>query len=298
MPSSSSMTAMVRPARFPQTRTSLPPVSTLPQPQLWPSSHPAPTTGCRQPPECFLAPFPAALPSPFAITTRLLVSILLQYFAPNAHWLHPLPMGIRTGAGCAHVPVSPGCLSVGPGALVGLWGATHLVGGCCSPGRARAPTPQAPCLPQTVASSPYVGGGRGVASLRLLSVLHQNIHPLLGQQWAAAIALLLKCLDGKAPGGGRCLSICGPASASLPQTWPVGTRALSGRRSSFYCGVGKGPHAGWHLVAPGMWTLPWGFLCARGGWDWPLGGSGQGLGLVRVLGQGSRSSLLLPAAMG
>ncbi|XP_057353603.1 maestro heat-like repeat-containing protein family member 1 isoform X1 [Manis pentadactyla] len=47
----------------------------------------------------------------------------------------------------------------------------------------------------TVASSPYLGGGRGVASLRLLSVLHQNIHPLLGQRWAAAIALLLKCLD-------------------------------------------------------------------------------------------------------
>ncbi|XP_040117477.1 maestro heat-like repeat-containing protein family member 1 isoform X3 [Oryx dammah] len=46
-----------------------------------------------------------------------------------------------------------------------------------------------------VSSNPYVGDGRGAASLRLLSVLHQDIHPALGQQWATAIPLLLEHLD-------------------------------------------------------------------------------------------------------
>lgn len=54
------------------------------------------------------------------------------------------------------------------------------------------------CLLQAVSSNPYVGDGRGAASLRLLSVLHQDIHPALGQRWATAIPLLLEHLDGEA----------------------------------------------------------------------------------------------------
>ncbi|XP_059758346.1 maestro heat-like repeat-containing protein family member 1 isoform X9 [Balaenoptera ricei] len=47
-----------------------------------------------------------------------------------------------------------------------------------------------------VSSSPYLGDGRGAASLRLLSVLRRDIHPVLGQRWATAIPLLLEHLDG------------------------------------------------------------------------------------------------------
>ncbi|XP_060142903.1 maestro heat-like repeat-containing protein family member 1 isoform X4 [Globicephala melas] len=47
-----------------------------------------------------------------------------------------------------------------------------------------------------VSSRPYLGDGRGAASLRLLSVLHRDIHPMLGQRWATAIPLLLEHLDG------------------------------------------------------------------------------------------------------
>nr|XP_055170134.1 maestro heat-like repeat-containing protein family member 1 isoform X1 [Nyctereutes procyonoides] len=47
----------------------------------------------------------------------------------------------------------------------------------------------------TVSSHPYLGDGRGAASLRLLNVLHRNIHPLLGQRWATTIPLLLEHLD-------------------------------------------------------------------------------------------------------
>uniref|UniRef100_A0A8D0NBN0 Maestro heat-like repeat-containing protein family member 1 n=1 Tax=Sus scrofa TaxID=9823 RepID=A0A8D0NBN0_PIG len=46
-----------------------------------------------------------------------------------------------------------------------------------------------------VSSKPYLGDGRGAASLRLLSVLHRNIHPELGQRWATTIPLLLEHLD-------------------------------------------------------------------------------------------------------
>ncbi|XP_023364135.1 maestro heat-like repeat-containing protein family member 1 isoform X1 [Otolemur garnettii] len=46
-----------------------------------------------------------------------------------------------------------------------------------------------------VSSSPYLGGGRGVASLRLLNALHRSVHPLLGQQWETAIPLLLEYLE-------------------------------------------------------------------------------------------------------
>ncbi|XP_014394145.1 PREDICTED: maestro heat-like repeat-containing protein family member 1 isoform X2 [Myotis brandtii] len=47
----------------------------------------------------------------------------------------------------------------------------------------------------TVSSSPYLGGGRGAASLCLLNVLHRDIHPSLGQRWATTIALLLEYLE-------------------------------------------------------------------------------------------------------
>ncbi|XP_058515412.1 maestro heat-like repeat-containing protein family member 1 isoform X1 [Ochotona princeps] len=46
-----------------------------------------------------------------------------------------------------------------------------------------------------VSANPYLGDGRGTASLRLLHVLHPNIHPLLGQYWDSAVPLLLKHLD-------------------------------------------------------------------------------------------------------
>ncbi|KAM5211024.1 maestro heat-like repeat-containing protein family member 1 isoform 12-T21 [Hipposideros larvatus] len=46
-----------------------------------------------------------------------------------------------------------------------------------------------------VSSNPYLGDGRGAASLGLLNVLHRDIHPLLGQRWATAIPLLLQYLD-------------------------------------------------------------------------------------------------------
>ncbi|XP_039110006.1 maestro heat-like repeat-containing protein family member 1 isoform X5 [Hyaena hyaena] len=47
----------------------------------------------------------------------------------------------------------------------------------------------------TVSSTPYLGGGRGAASLRLLNILHRDIHPLLGQRWATTVPLLLAHLD-------------------------------------------------------------------------------------------------------
>ncbi|XP_037022375.2 maestro heat-like repeat-containing protein family member 1 isoform X2 [Artibeus jamaicensis] len=47
----------------------------------------------------------------------------------------------------------------------------------------------------TVSSRPYLGDGRGAASLRLLSVLHRDIHPLLGPRWATTIPLLLEHLE-------------------------------------------------------------------------------------------------------
>lgn len=78
-------------------------------------------------------------------------------------------------------------------------------------------------LPQAVSSSPYQGDGRGAASLGLLSVLHRDIHPSLGQRWATTIPLLLEYLDGE---GGADPSISDPASASQRQRWPVGTRVL------------------------------------------------------------------------
>ncbi|XP_049709564.1 maestro heat-like repeat-containing protein family member 1 isoform X3 [Elephas maximus indicus] len=46
-----------------------------------------------------------------------------------------------------------------------------------------------------VSSDPYVGDGRGAASLRLLHVLHQHIHPLLGPRWETTIPRLVQHLD-------------------------------------------------------------------------------------------------------
>lgn len=92
----------------------------------------------------------------------------------------------------------------------GIWGAVSLGPPCphlgvrarpqvehCGPGRWWRPQL---CLLQAVSSHPYVGDGRGAASLRLLNVLHQDIHPALGQRWVTAIPLLLKHLDGEAQG--------------------------------------------------------------------------------------------------
>lgn len=59
------------------------------------------------------------------------------------------------------------------------------------------------CALQTVSSRPYLGDGRGAASLRLLSILHRDIHPLLGPRWATTIPLLLEYLDGEARLAGR-----------------------------------------------------------------------------------------------
>lgn len=53
-------------------------------------------------------------------------------------------------------------------------------------------------LLQVVSSNPYLGDGRGAASLRLLKVMHQNIHPLLGQRWETTMPVLLEYLDGEA----------------------------------------------------------------------------------------------------
>ncbi|XP_040592281.1 maestro heat-like repeat-containing protein family member 1 isoform X2 [Mesocricetus auratus] len=46
-----------------------------------------------------------------------------------------------------------------------------------------------------VASNPYLGDGRGAASLRLLKVMHRNIHPSLGQRWDTTMPVLLEHLD-------------------------------------------------------------------------------------------------------
>ncbi|XP_078009968.1 maestro heat-like repeat-containing protein family member 1 isoform X3 [Phascolarctos cinereus] len=46
-----------------------------------------------------------------------------------------------------------------------------------------------------VSSHPYLGEGRGAASLRLLNVLHLNIHPLLGQRWQKTIPPLVNYLE-------------------------------------------------------------------------------------------------------
>ncbi|XP_067416227.1 maestro heat-like repeat-containing protein family member 1 isoform X3 [Emydura macquarii macquarii] len=47
----------------------------------------------------------------------------------------------------------------------------------------------------TVSSQPYLGDGRGAAALRLLNVLHPNIHPLLGQLWNKKISPLVDHLE-------------------------------------------------------------------------------------------------------
>uniref|UniRef100_A0A8C8RI83 Maestro heat like repeat family member 1 n=1 Tax=Pelusios castaneus TaxID=367368 RepID=A0A8C8RI83_9SAUR len=47
----------------------------------------------------------------------------------------------------------------------------------------------------TVSSQPYLGDGRGAAALRLLNVLHLNIHPELGQLWAKKIPPLVEHLE-------------------------------------------------------------------------------------------------------
>lgn len=91
----------------------------------------------------------------------------------------------------------------------------HLVGGLVVQHGCELP----PAPLQTVSSSPYLGGGRGAASLCLLNVLHRDIHPLLGQRWATTIALLLEYLEGEAQELGACTPLC-----LSGQLCPVGTR--------------------------------------------------------------------------
>uniref|UniRef100_A0A452V4H8 Maestro heat like repeat family member 1 n=1 Tax=Ursus maritimus TaxID=29073 RepID=A0A452V4H8_URSMA len=73
----------------------------------------------------------------------------------------------------------------------------------------------------TVSSNPYLGDGRGAASLRLLNVLHRSIHPALGPRWATTVPLLLEHLDGEAPGCGRCSSTSDPHLPFLRDTLAV-----------------------------------------------------------------------------
>uniref|UniRef100_A0A8C3SIU8 Maestro heat like repeat family member 1 n=1 Tax=Chelydra serpentina TaxID=8475 RepID=A0A8C3SIU8_CHESE len=47
----------------------------------------------------------------------------------------------------------------------------------------------------TVSSQPYLGDGRGAAALRLLNVLHLNIHPKLGRLWKKKIPHLVEHLE-------------------------------------------------------------------------------------------------------
>uniref|UniRef100_A0A8C3SI65 Maestro heat like repeat family member 1 n=1 Tax=Chelydra serpentina TaxID=8475 RepID=A0A8C3SI65_CHESE len=49
----------------------------------------------------------------------------------------------------------------------------------------------------TVSSQPYLGDGRGAAALRLLNVLHLNIHPKLGRLWKKKIPHLVEHLEGE-----------------------------------------------------------------------------------------------------
>uniref|UniRef100_A0A452HQ23 Uncharacterized protein n=1 Tax=Gopherus agassizii TaxID=38772 RepID=A0A452HQ23_9SAUR len=46
-----------------------------------------------------------------------------------------------------------------------------------------------------VSSQPYLGDGRGAAALRLLNVLHLNIHPVLGELWNKKIPPLVEHLE-------------------------------------------------------------------------------------------------------
>ncbi|XP_050795285.1 maestro heat-like repeat-containing protein family member 1 isoform X3 [Gopherus flavomarginatus] len=46
-----------------------------------------------------------------------------------------------------------------------------------------------------VSSQPYLGDGRGTAALRLLNVLHRNIHPVLGELWNKKIPPLVEHLE-------------------------------------------------------------------------------------------------------
>ncbi|XP_058132165.1 maestro heat-like repeat-containing protein family member 1 isoform X11 [Dasypus novemcinctus] len=63
-------------------------------------------------------------------------------------------------------------------------------------GNANLPSPYAITTRLLVMSaSPYLGDGRGAASLRLLSILHHDVHPQLGQHWRATLGRLVELLD-------------------------------------------------------------------------------------------------------
>lgn len=54
---------------------------------------------------------------------------------------------------------------------------------------------------QVLMSSPYKGEGRGIAMLNLLRTLSQSIAPAMADMWELEIPLLVKYLEGEAPGG-------------------------------------------------------------------------------------------------
>lgn len=170
--------------------------------------------------------------------------------------------------------------------------------GLCLSRRLVASTP-APCGPgiaasshlhllQAVSSNPYLGDGRGAASLGLLNVLHRDIHPSLGQRWATTIPLLLEYLDGEAPGGGRALHpVRGNAGLWPPRFCNFEEISLPWSRT------GSGEQTKGCFLLGGTWDVgpALGFLCVRKvGRGRPGPGRGAGVGL----GQGTLSTPLLP----
>lgn len=136
------------------------------------------------------------------------------------------------------------------------FGELHLRGLASTPGGQSSHL----CLPQAVSSNPYLGDGRGVASLRLLSVLHRDIHPLLGQRWATTIPLLLDYLDGEAPGGGR--RLCPDPFCQLASGLASGDQGLVSWKTCPLLWFRKGtsrwvsPGSTWHV------STVLGFLCS------------------------------------
>lgn len=93
-------------------------------------------------------------------------------------------------------------------------GFSSLLGSCPQGGHCGREVQKAHPLPsslQVVASNPYLGDGRGAASLRLLKVMHQNIHPSLGQRWETTMPVLLEYLDGEAREAGSPIATPDPA---------------------------------------------------------------------------------------
>nr|XP_044999185.1 maestro heat-like repeat-containing protein family member 1 isoform X3 [Jaculus jaculus] len=78
-----------------------------------------------------------------------------------------------------------------------------------------------------VSSSPYLGDGRGAAALRLLKVMHRDIHPLLGQRWEKTVPLLLEYLDALRDGEVLVIHLCMLGWTCLDGPWPTGWLVIS-----------------------------------------------------------------------